>query len=533
MEDFDVPTEDSSGESSTFLMDQLKSMMAKRSSALEQIKEIYANDPAAKRSPFDAGMRQLISDPAMGGTHTFSWGPSMQAMEKQEQYRKQNALAPHLIELNNLDVDPFTKLYNKVKSSTGSSVPFEIKVAAPGVVLVHNRATGAVTTMGVDDVGKFNSMYQMHYKTLIEGGETDIKKAQANAWELAQADVGKAKGFRNMPGLAGESPSNGSVRVPAISTDGTVLSPGNVPAQARPDDPELDAAKAALAGGQMSKLEFDRFIRTRPVPDKPGPNVFGAPVGSVPPKLAAAVGGAPAGSQPITIKSEQQKATESQLGKLHADENTADREALSAMQELERNRAVMSDIINSGKHTSSPMHELLSTAGGFMSLIDPNGSLAKAAGNDQMYYSSLMNLVRDKIKALGSGTAVSNLDLIVTQKSVGDLRNTAEGNKKLLAVMELQNATMMAKMGGKLNYFDQAKTYDKYRGDSSATHILRRSPKTGDYWVQSREDWINEQVKAGTVRNPEEAGKFFEQEARSATKRMIRGTSLDPDYYKK
>jgi hypothetical protein len=150
-----------------------------------------------------------------------------------------------------------------------------------------------------------------------------------------------------------------------------------------------------------------------------------------------------------------------------------------------------------------------------------------------MYYANLMNLVRDKIKALGAGTAVSNLDLIVTQKSVGDLRNTADGNKKLLAVMELQNATMMSKLNNKLGYFDQGKTYDKYRGDASATHILRRSPKTGEYWVQSREDWAAEQAEAGVVRSPKEADKFFEQEARNATKRMIKGTSLDPDYYKK
>ena len=67
-------------ESSAFLMEQLKSTMGKRQSALDQVKEIYANDPAAKRSPFQAGLRQLISDPAMGGRSTFSWGPTMSAM---------------------------------------------------------------------------------------------------------------------------------------------------------------------------------------------------------------------------------------------------------------------------------------------------------------------------------------------------------------------------------------------------------------------------------------------------------------------
>ena len=80
-------------------------------------------------------------------------------------------------------------------------------------------------------------------------------------------------------------------------------------------------------------------------------------------------------------------------------------------------------------------------AGGIAAYFDPQGKLGKQAAASQAYYGELMNLVRDKIAALGAGTAVSNLDLIVTQKSLGDLTQTQQGRMQLLGVLK---ATMLA-----------------------------------------------------------------------------------------
>jgi hypothetical protein len=80
--------------------------------------------------------------------------------------------------------------------------------------------------------------------------------------------------------------------------------------------------------------------------------------------------------------------------------------------------------------------------------------LAQAAGNDAAYFGRMMDLVRDKIKALGAGTAVSNLDLIITQKSVGDLRNTGQGNLKIIGLMKLYNDTAAALSRDKVAYYD-------------------------------------------------------------------------------
>jgi hypothetical protein len=185
--------------------------------------------------------------------------------------------------------------------------------------------------------------------------------------------------------------------------------------------------------------------------------------------------------------------------------------------------------MNSGINTSGQLHELINPLGGLMAYIDPDSTLAKSAGNDALYFSNMMNLVRDKIAALGSGTAISNLDLIVTQKSVGDLRNTKDGNEKLLAIMELQNATMQTKLNGKLDYYKNQGNYNDYRGSSNPTHLVRatRLP-SGEtrYWVQTREGWINERLKKGDYKTREQAEKAFASAAVKATAALIKGTGI-------
>jgi hypothetical protein len=67
----------------------------------------------------------------------------------------------------------------------------------------------------------------------------------------------------------------------------------------------------------------------------------------------------------------------------------------------------------------------------------------------------MMDLVRDKIKALGSGTAVSNLDLTTTMESVGALTNSAEGKRRILRAMlqDLQEAEQVAR--DKIDYYNK------------------------------------------------------------------------------
>ena len=405
---------------------------------------------------------------------------------------------------------------------------FETKVIAPGVALMTNGYTGSAQTIAVDDVNQFRQQFNIHYKTMIEGGVTDTLKAQSEAWEMAFNDMEVAKQHgRNIPGMAPASLANPNVARPSISPSGEPIPESSgeqyIDSAGRPTSRENSAARVRGNEQQRNLAEIDKEL-ANPRLDPKSKAILQAERQKV---LAGTSAGNIIETRSSTPTPQQsvQLLTKPQIEQ-YAKENAEDKTKLDSLRQMSKSMDVMTQILNSGKNTSGPAHEFFNKLGGYISYIDPENSLSKAAGNDAMYYSNMMNLVRDKIKALGAGTAVSNLDLIVTQKSVGDLRNTPEGNKKIMAIMALQNATMENKLTGKLDYFNRTNNYRDYRGDSSATHIVRRSPTTGEYWIQSKGDWINEQIKAGRVKTPEEAAKYFEQEAIKSTANLIKGTGI-------
>jgi hypothetical protein len=56
------------------------------------------------------------------------------------------------------------------------------------------------------------------------------------------------------------------------------------------------------------------------------------------------------------------------------------------------------------------------------------------------------------------------------------------------------------------------------------THIIRRTPSasgSSEYWIQSREDWIQEQVKAGRA-TAEQAAKDFDQQSYNSVSRLFK-----------
>ena len=522
MEDFDMQMDTAPEESSAFLMEQLKSMMGKRQSALDQVKEIYANDPAAKRSPFQAGLRQLISDPAMGGRSMFSWGPAMSAMERQEQYQKQNKLDPLKLELENIDIDPFTKLHQKIKAGGAGR---NCKVIN-GSLVCYDPQNNSVDEVYRDDKNSplYAKLLDLAAKDSLDDRLQFNSEEERQQWVISRASemYDRAKGKdKTRIGSPDPFPSGGTPRA-GMSGPQTIRQ-GTTPALIRTPDGGTEV-KLPVGASDETILANEAAILQMKQKGMNDQDILAA--------LAAQ--GQPSASQESAVVSprmmtHQDLATQKEIGQLHAKENTADRQMLTDARQMEQSLNVMQGILNSGLNTSGEAHELVSKLGGYLNYIDPNGTLAKSSGNDKVYFSNMMNLVRDKIAALGAGTAISNLDLIVTQKSVGDLRNTPEGNAKLAAIMELQNATMQTKLGGKLDYFDQNKSYDKYRGSGDPTHLVRASRlPSGDtrYWVQTREGWINERVKNGDYKSVEAAERAFNNAATQATAALIKGTGI-------
>lgn len=62
--------------------------------------------------------------------------------------------------------------------------------------------------------------------------------------------------------------------------------------------------------------------------------------------------------------------------------------------------------------------------------------LAARASTNEQYIGDVANLVREKIKALGSGTAISNTDLLFTKQSMPDLLKTKQGKLKIFDAMQ-------------------------------------------------------------------------------------------------
>jgi hypothetical protein len=224
-------------------------------------------------------------------------------------------------------------------------------------------------------------------------------------------------------------------------------------------------------------------------------------------------------------------------------EYDADRAALSSMNQMGRYLDQMETILSSPNisSVSGPLHEQLTNIGGFINYIDSDAKLAKGAATVPAYFGVLMDVVRDKITALGSGTAVSNLDLIVSQKSLGDLRNTPEGNRILNGLLRLNLAEFRERLNSKVGTFDIEggrgyREWDKTRlkMDSTPSFTLRRNQNTGEYLVQSKADWLAEMKTKFPKRSEKDISGLWKRFADDQTRdvlHIVRKFTKDPIKY--
>jgi hypothetical protein len=521
-------------DSEAYLLDQLKRTVEERRAAMARIHDAYANDPRAKRPPLVAGMREFLNQPGFGGYgRSPSYGPIFKGADAQEKFLFENKVAPDLLALKEQEVDPFTKLFYRVKANQLRDKQ-DCKVIN-GSLVCYNAQTKAV-----DEVFKDVRNSPLYAKMLDMANTASLDKRrewdseeQRTAWVVNEAErltalaTAKDRTRIGSPNPVGpESMTRPGAAGPQIITNGQV---GTTPAQERPSQLTKEKDLRTAVG---TDIESER-VPQRSTSDfiaPTGENVFGQPAGTLKSERSGVQYDERSGKFVPLSQTEprmltgQDLATRDKLGTLHAEENAEDRKNLSELKKMNMSLQSMKGAMNEESTTFGPAHEILNKMGGYIAYIDPDAKLAQFAGNDAAYFANMMNLTRDKIQALGAGTAVSNLDLIVTQKSVGDLRNTREGNKKLFALMELHNAMLENGLKRKIEYFDKAKTYDKYKGQDGMTHIIRRTPSasgSSEYWIQSREDWIQEQVKAGRA-TAEQAAKDFDQQSYNSVSRLFK-----------
>lgn len=499
MEEFEDPmsTED-------YMIEQLKQVVQRRQSSMDRIKQVYKDDPRANMTPFMAGLEDFVARPTAGGRGTSSYAELMNGMKNQREFLFQNKLQPELLQQKHDEADPFSDMLRKVQAKKAAYKP-DVKVVG-GSLVKYDPASDSTQVLFSDVknsplYGKiWDQIYNSSLKENMEFKNDAERRAYVNK-EAAAAFADAVSKDSTVIGPQTPPMSGGAMEAPKgpltnATQIGRPVPIGMTPAMARPG---VDLRKESAVKGAMENAPGG-------IPNPNSPNIFGDPVGYLPEGMG---GKKPA---PLAAVSEAQPkiltardlAVDKKLADAEVTDYTTTKEQLSAFRSANENIRPMEGIILSGKHTSGALHETLNKVGGYFNYIDPNGKLAESAGNDAAYFGNMMNLVRDKIKALGAGTAVSNLDLIVTQKSVGDLRNTPQGNMKVLGLTKLFNASMGAIGQGKVDYFDANNKLQGYKAPTEPTHAIRarRNPYGKEtimsYDVQSKDEWVTEQKR----RNP-------------------------------
>lgn len=276
-------------------------------------------------------------------------------------------------------------------------------------------------------------------------------------------------------------------------------------------EPVHEDLETSIAKTNLSMLEAE-IARTR---DPKIKAELTAEKNAIQAGISSGAGSTPIPQSPVPAKTfltPQEKQAQETAGKMEFEKYSKSKEDLENVRKMNESMRTMEGIITSGKNTSGQAHEFMNKLGGYLNYIDPKGTLAQSVGNDAAYFANMMNLVRDKIKALGAGTAVSNLDLITTQKSVGDLRNTPQGNLKVLALMKLANATMQEIGERGVGYYDENGSYKGFKPGNDPTHAIRykRINAGGrenlmNFEIESKDEWIERVRQANNGKLPPQA----------------------------
>ena len=107
----------------------------------------------------------------------------------------------------------------------------------------------------------------------------------------------------------------------------------------------------------------------------------------------------------------------------------------------------MEQLNATGNVAQGPLANFNQELGKFALYLGAGEDVKKRVAAGEQYFAAAADAVRDKIKALGAGTAVSNVDLLFTRQSVGDLTNTQQGRALIIKAMkaDVQNIQNLSK----------------------------------------------------------------------------------------
>lgn len=162
----------------------------------------------------------------------------------------------------------------------------------------------------------------------------------------------------------------------------------------------------------------------------------------------------------------------------------------------------MEQLNNSGNVADGPMANFNQELGKFAIYLGAGDDVKKRVAAGEQYFAAAADAVRDKIKALGAGSAVSNVDLLFTRQSVGDLTNTKGGRALIIKAMkaDIDNINRLSKASdshfrgvgkGSLSGFDPTKHVQilpEVQGEQP--EVTAVNPQTGERLILRNGQWV-------------------------------------------
>lgn len=96
----------------------------------------------------------------------------------------------------------------------------------------------------------------------------------------------------------------------------------------------------------------------------------------------------------------------------------------------------MERLNDSGNVAQGPLANFNQELGKFAQYLGAGEEVKKRVAAGEAYFGAAADVVREKIKALGAGNAVSNIDLLFTRQSIGDLTNSQAGRALIIKAMK-------------------------------------------------------------------------------------------------
>lgn len=200
-----------------------------------------------------------------------------------------------------------------------------------------------------------------------------------------------------------------------------------------------------------------RFIRKSEAEGKPGAKRFGA-------------------SQ-VNVDVRRETKGAEKMGQLDAEHVAEARNSANAAGRLTSMLSRMEASTASGATFGGTFADWATSLGRFAASLDIPVDIKKIAGSEQ-YQADVAELVRAKIKALGAGNAISNVDLLFTQRSMPELSKTPQGRMLIIRAMKADAEMIQDYYRKARDYFDANGSLKGFEYEPPETSLIFMEKKT-------------------------------------------------------